>query len=155
MVVMANTVGSNPTFWFGDIFIVMETKICNKCEVEKPVEDFNWKKKDVKRRATCRVCTKLAGKKHYTENKDKYAENRERNRQELKEWFRDYKSKQSCKCGENRPPCLDFHHVDSSTKELELSTAVHNGWSIDRVMSEIKKCVVVCKNCHAMIHHNE
>lgn len=79
-----------------------------------------------------------------------------RNRSTLKEWFKDYKSKLSCEiCGENRTPCLDFHHTDSSTKEKAIAEAVHNNWSLDKLKEEIDKCQVVCRNCHAMIHHAE
>ena len=131
-------------------------QVCTKCKVEKSVDEFNWKKKGVKRRYMCRECTKEKGRQHYLKNKQAYLDNVNKNRNALKEWFKDYKSTLSCEiCGEDRTPCLDFHHVDSTTKEKAIAEAVHNNWSIKKLKEEIDKCMVVCRNCHAMIHHDE
>jgi len=128
---------------------------CTKCGDDKQVEEFNWRIKGVKRHPSCRECTKKAGKKHYQHNKQYYIDNVERNRAVLKEWYVDYKSTLSCElCPENRAPCLDFHHIDSSTKEMSVAMAVNNNWSLGKLKKEIDKCQVVCKNCHAIIHQN-
>lgn len=53
-------------------------------------------------------------------------------------------------CGSHDPKCLDFHHLDPSTKRAEVSALVSYGWpSIER---EIAKCEVVCANCHIKRH---
>lgn len=51
--------------------------------------------------------------------------------------------------------CLEFHHKDPSKKEVTLSRAVNNGWSIERMEKEIAKCVVLCANCHRKLHYEE
>lgn len=64
-----------------------------------------------------------------------------------------YKATHPCiKCGENRYYCLDFHHV--SDKDKEIARGIMVGWSIERIKKEISKCVVLCRNCHAELHHN-
>jgi len=68
-------------------------------------------------------------------------------------WLREYKKQSICeKCGENHPACLEFHHVNPNNKEIEISRAVTNNWSINRLQIELGKCVCLCCNCHRKIH---
>jgi len=46
--------------------------------------------------------------------------------------------------------CLDFHHKDPRQKKFGIAKG--NGYSIDAVREEASKCILVCKNCHALIH---
>lgn len=59
-------------------------------------------------------------------------------------------SKCSC-CGEERPWALCFHHKDPSKKEILISTATRH-LSLDGVIREASKCVLLCQNCHMAIH---
>ena len=73
------------------------------------------------------------------------AKHRERRRQ----YLFDYKKELSCVyCGVNNPLCIDLDHIDVSTKKFDISTAVTNGTSWQRVLEEIDKCQPVCRNCH-------
>lgn len=46
---------------------------------------------------------------------------------------------------------LDFHHIDESTKEFELSQRdLTRNW--EKIVAEAKKCLLVCANCHREIH---
>jgi len=57
-------------------------------------------------------------------------------------------------CGFNQSlSSLDWHHVNPDEKDFTISA--RRGVSIDKLWAEIKKCVLVCKNCHAMIHNNQ
>lgn len=61
----------------------------------------------------------------------------------------------SCeKCNENHPACLDFHHVDQKTKTSSIAQMQGSGKSIDLIIKEIQKCIVICSNCHRKEHHN-
>jgi predicted HNH restriction endonuclease len=55
-------------------------------------------------------------------------------------------------CGYNRCiSALDFHHIDGKSKEFDLSTkGLTRSW--EKIKKEIKKCVLVCSNCHREIH---
>lgn len=54
-------------------------------------------------------------------------------------------------CGFDKYSCsLDLHHVDPLTKGASFKMA--RGWSNGRLFAEIKKCVLLCKNCHAAYH---
>ena len=66
-----------------------------------------------------------------------------------------YKEQDGCAhCGYTEHGCaLDFHHVDPSTKEFNPGSRMHG--SGESIMNEIDKCVVLCKNCHAVAHKEE
>ena len=52
-------------------------------------------------------------------------------------------------CGYNKcPASLDFHHINPEEKEFGVSG---NNYSKSRIDNEIKKCILVCKNCHGEI----
>lgn len=47
---------------------------------------------------------------------------------------------------------LCFHHVVHGSKAFSLTYREINGYAWDRVLTEIKKCVFICSNCHGEIH---
>ena len=47
---------------------------------------------------------------------------------------------------------LAFHHVNPADKDPEF--AAMRNWSWTRIESELKKCILVCRNCHAEIHED-
>jgi hypothetical protein len=72
-------------------------------------------------------------------------------RKENYAWLRSLKV-QCIRCPENDPVCLVFHHRNPDEKEINVTTAVNNGWSRQRILKEIEKCDVLCANCHAKEH---
>lgn len=50
---------------------------------------------------------------------------------------------------------LSFHHIDPSQKSFELS--VNNGRkkSLEQMIQESYKCILLCVNCHNALHHPE
>lgn len=91
-----------------------------------------------------------------------WSKRRERHRKFKKErllklsiWLKTYKVSLLCSiCSENHPACLDFHHTNPKTKEGSISTMIGEGYSLKRIQNEIKKCIVLCRNCHAKEHFN-
>ena len=76
-------------------------------------------------------------------------------RKERKEWMATLKSSMKCLiCSEKRIACLEFHHRDPGKKEKAIS-AILKEWSKKRILAEIAKCDVFCKNCHAVFHWEE
>ncbi len=52
-------------------------------------------------------------------------------------------------CNKTFPPCVyDFHHTDSD-KEVDPG----NARSDKAFFEEISKCIMVCSNCHRILHH--
>lgn len=82
----------------------------------------------------------------------------------LKEKLLDMKGTKKClKCGysnSNNLSSLDFHHIDPKEKEFKLSDKYYHysGESftlpIEKIILEMDKCMVLCKNCHVLEHSN-
>jgi len=87
--------------------------------------------------------------------KTKKAKRRERRKKQIakvKRFISNYKKNHCCiECGENDPACLVFHHVDPALKEKSISKLYKSG--IRKVKDEIKKCIVLCANCHMKLHN--
>ena len=89
---------------------------------------------------------------HYADNKKYYAEKRDKHRKKKVKWLKEFKKSLSCEvCGESRVCCLEFHHTGDN-KEINIAHAAHNAWSIERMLKEIEKCMVLCANCHRVVH---
>ena len=57
-------------------------------------------------------------------------------------------------CGiESEAPIFELHHHDQSGKETGISKILHHSW--EKVEKELRKCILVCSNCHRIIHHTE
>ncbi len=59
----------------------METKICNKCNINKPLSDYELRADTGKYRNTCRECRKKYVKKWHNENQDHIKQYREDNKE--------------------------------------------------------------------------
>ena len=58
-------------------------------------------------------------------------------------------------CGGTFPPCVfDFHHLDPDTLVFRLSEIRKHAISWKRIVKEVRKCIMVCSNCHRQIHYN-
>lgn len=56
-------------------------------------------------------------------------------------------------CGYNKcQSSLVFHHLDPTEKDFTISQ--WKGFDFDRIISEAKKCVLVCANCHGELHES-
>lgn len=56
-------------------------------------------------------------------------------------------------CGYDRcAGALSLHHLDPSQKEFRFGSvrAVAKSW--EKLVQELRKCILVCSNCHAEIH---
>lgn len=96
---------------------------------------------------------------HDSYNKSWYEKNKNdrkkqiRNRKRLiRSLIAEYKSQHKCKlCEESHPAALDFHHLGD--KKYVVSEMLGNGYGIKTIMEEIKKCIILCSNCHRKEHY--
>jgi hypothetical protein len=81
--------------------------------------------------------------------KEKTKERTNRNRTILKRKLWDYKESKGCiDCGEMYPSwMLDFDHKPEF-KKVDSPTQMIHKYSWEKAMEEVKKCDVVCPNCH-------
>lgn len=86
--------------------------------------------------------------------KDQRREYARQRRQSNKDYLDTYKLERGCSvCGYNRcPQALEFHHPDPTVKEGSLANMSREGRSVDRINTEIEKCIVICANCHREHH---
>lgn len=83
-------------------------------------------------------------------------EYKKQRRKKIRDFIWEIKKRNICSiCGEERPECLEFHHRDPSKKVIKISRAAGLGWSVSRILEEIKKCDIVCSGCHFKIHQGE
>lgn len=54
------------------------------------------------------------------------------------------------KCNESRWYAIDAHHIKKKYKEI--GKMVKEGSSINSIKKELRKCILVCSNCHREIH---
>ena len=59
-----------------------------------------------------------------------------------------------CICGFDKwQSALEFHHVNPEEKEFSITTDTTTK-AIEKQLEELKKCILVCANCHRGIHSN-
>jgi len=107
---------------------------------------------------------------YYEKNRDKLVEYQRNWRKRSAEKIREYKSKvelprlngkiKSLKdkkggkcqiCGYNREiKILHFHHAYPYNKKFEIGNKRYK--SIEELEKEANKCVLLCPNCHALLH---
>ncbi len=102
-----------------------------------------------------RAAFNAAWRRWYRANAQRKIAWQQRRREELRSWVAELKGPLSCeRCGESASECLQFHHRDRASKELDIGRALANGWSRERLLREMAKCDVLCANCH-LKHHWE
>ena len=80
--------------------------------------------------------------------RERVSRNRERNQQ----WIINFLNyKMSVKCGVSDSRVLAFDHVDGHDKFANVSDLVSRGAALQKLKDEVKKCRVLCHNCH-MLH---
>lgn len=127
----------------------MDKKTCVKCLNNLDISSFNKKKSSRDGlQSRCKFCEK----ERYITNKAsalRHAKNRQRKcREEYNKRLILIKKSSCCvDCGNTNPVVLQFDHV-RGTKVKSIATMVHECLSWSRIEEEIKKCELVCANCH-------
>lgn len=115
---------------------IEKNKICIDCKITYPntIEYFNARTNSRVLCSYCKICTRIRSK--------KWADNKKLNAIKI------YGNHKCYLCGYDK--CIDalnFHHVDPKFKESQIYSI-----AIDKLSTEVKKCLLVCGNCHREIH---
>jgi len=86
----------------------------------------------------------------YPRNRQRQYDAVKRNKAKIRDFIRGLKIS-CCRCSEEHPATLDFHHYDTD-KSINISNIINKGWGVDRILAEISKCTVLCSNCHRKLH---
>ena len=133
-------------------------KTCTKCMLTKDETEYFVRDKSTGRlHAQCKGCYKSHRQSyqanHYLAYRDTYLVRAKLRHHRVRSEYRanmlQYLSdKQCCICGENDVRVLEFDHIDPKAKSFSISQAVKLGRSWSEVIEELKKCRVLCANCH-------
>ena len=100
------------------------------------------------------LCNNCHAEEHHKEIK--YASKRyERKADQIRKWLDRYKSQLRCeKCGYNKNiRAIVFHHINPKNKTFSMCNAQKYTTNKKKIIEEINKCSVLCKNCHAETHY--
>lgn len=119
-------------------------KLCKYCGKAYPESDFGVAKTTeakTYRRLKCRYC--------YRSTKNILRTKRISRINIIKE-------EQGCiRCKIKDPRVLEFHHLDTSKKEFNIADYYYSHFSFEKLNQEIAKCVIICANCHRILHAEE
>jgi hypothetical protein len=130
---------------------------CSSCKHKKSEDEFSWSNKNEGiRNNRCKECQRKLGKQHYIENKSNYLDTQRVIRDRNKKFICDYLADKFCvDCNEDDIVVLEFDHIDPTKKDISVSNAIDNKWSLKRLLNEISKCEIRCSNCHKKRHARE
>ena len=121
-------------------------KRCIKCNQDKHVIEFS--KRGTQLQSYCKECNKLYHRDHYKQNKQDYLKKNYSYKKKYVAWIRSLKNSSCVDCGiKYNPWIMHFDHREN--KLFGIAEAANNTISKKKVLEEIKKCDLVCANCHA------
>ena len=132
-------------------------KRCVTCGTFLELAEFNRKRSSADgHQNVCRACNRSRARRYYRENRDKHLRVIGERTRAAKRLARtvagEYLLNHPCvDCGETDIRVLDFDHLPGHTKTGNVMLLVNNGYSIERIIAEIAKCDVRCRNCHARV----
>jgi hypothetical protein len=147
-------VGASPTFSvltarYLNIYLGM--KSCGHCEKLLSYFYFN---KDASSKdgfqSLCKECSNKFKRQHYKRNKKKYQQKRDEKRKATRAHVNKLKEEHACKdCSFFYPYyIMQFDHIEEKTQDI--STMIRKNKNLDQILEEIKKCELVCANCHSI-----
>lgn len=114
----------------------MEIKLCPKCKKEKQLSEFHFKKSENRYNSWCKSCVYELQKLRWKDRKRKVVE---------------LMGGKCCKCNYDKNlSVFELHHLDPSQKEYDWNKLRQLQW--ETIIAELKKCILVCANCHREIH---
>ena len=130
---------------------VMNTKICNKCGVDQPLDKYSKKSPSHGKgyKGICRKCDSNRSVAWTKLNREQVNAYHKTVREQKKAHINSLKNNPCTDCGNTFPAvCMDFDHLPQYEKSFEIAQAWARKLSLDKIIDEIKKCELVCSNCH-------
>lgn len=77
----------------------------------------------------------------------------DKRRKDIKSLAVEHKGRKCQICGYDRSnQALQFHHLDPSKKDFNISNGNTRSW--EAIKQELEKCILLCANCHTEVHAN-
>jgi hypothetical protein len=135
-------------------------KTCTKCQQTKDLSEFSIdKSRGFRLHSWCRECLREKNRQIYS-RLDSAGKRRNRTNMEKREALKAVMANRaggSCStCGYNKcMGALEFHHTkdkDAEIATLLIKAAIGGGDYMERLETELTKCVLLCANCHREVH---
>lgn len=125
-------------------------KLCCQCKELKPESEFSKKGDGLQPR--CKQCAIEYLKNWYSTHKKEHLENTSRRTKSQQKALRQFvdklKSAPCTDCKQSFPPyVMDYDHLTDDKVQM-ISKMVGLAVSEETILNEIKKCELVCANCH-------
>ena len=128
-------------------------KRCIGCGIEKTLDSYHKRVASKDGLANkCKECIKTDTREYYSGNSKRIRAARVNTYKKKTAFIKLVKESVGCSCcDEVDAVVLDFHHEGYEKKSFALGS---NGadHSFKMIIEEMKKCIVVCANCHRRIH---
>jgi hypothetical protein len=126
----------------------------NKSDLIKKLRSEGKSPKEIKTQLNCSLSMVY----YYLspQERNNHIRRKQKNRNLLKEECRKTLGAKCVICGYDKcQNALHFHHLDPKTKKFTISDAfARKTYPTEEIEAEIKKCILVCANCHVEIHAN-
>lgn len=132
-------------------------KSCSYCQIEKDLVDFSKDRSSADGYDyQCRICRAATTKRYRNNNlefcKELTRQNTKRILVENTTYLIELKSNPCVLCGKQyTPECMDFDHIDPSTKSFEIGHCFWKSMRRELIDAELLKCRLLCCYCHANI----
>jgi len=141
-------------------------KKCTKCDMNLSIFAFGKRtaSKDG-RKFVCRSCEKKVRRHNYIKYKERISKENKRGHKKRKQTFYNNIREYLNLSKEERFECevcdyqnilhapFDWHHVVPKNKLYEISAMVRH--TKTKLFKELDKCVLLCSNCHRLLHYEE
>lgn len=132
---------------------------CTTCNLEKEDTEFFFrnKKKGIQHHQ-CKSCKRVLDNKHYKNSSIRRGNIRITAKQ-IVQRNRDFVNRikriaKCTNCGYNKSIyALEFHHTRD--KKFNIAILVKSSYSIEVIKKEIRKCIILCANCHRELHNEK
>lgn len=127
------------------------TRVCRRCLVEKPIEQYSWYRIGEKSRQTqCKACANARAMENYRQNAQRYKDHARAGMARTRKKLAALKSNPCSDCGVSyHPYAMDFDHARGE-KVADISYMLRHRFPWWRIEEEIIKCDLVCATCHRL-----
>ena len=119
-----------------------EPKLCKRCRLSPAIKGVY-----------CTLCRKEYDKDYFRANVAEKSASATSLKKELVKWYREQKTGKACRdcLGIYHYAQCDFDHVPGrGAKFMDISKMVRLGYTKEKILQEMTKCDILCKNCHAL-----
>ena len=132
---------------------IISMKVCTMCKQKQSYDNYHkCAAKDDGYFTICKDCRKIATIKYQKKNKEKITAYKKQYRKDFTKWARKFKENKPCTdCNQIfHFSAMQWDHLPKYKKHIDLAQIMPK----EKFLEEIKKCELVCANCHSVRTYN-